>query len=116
MPIPRGLSRLQVPVLVLFLALSLTLPALAQEYTFKVHNNAGVAITKILVSEDGKKWGQFDIGAGIAPRATVTLAWDESTNNQECKQHFQAVFADGSVSDPAIFDFCDTSLVVEFSN
>ena len=35
------------------------------EYKFKVHNNTKNDIKKIMVSEDGKKWGLFDIGGRI---------------------------------------------------
>ena len=44
-------------------------------------------IKKILVSEDGEKYGFFDIGSGIKPGQTVTLVWAQSTNGEDCKQH-----------------------------
>jgi hypothetical protein len=84
------------------------------EYRFKVHNNTKVAIKKILVSEDGKKYGYFDIGNGIAPGATEELIWDKSTDNGYCEQYFKAVFADGEESEPVKFDFCEKDLVLEF--
>ncbi len=86
----------------------------AQDYTFKVHNNSGDKIVKILVSEDGNNWGFFDIGSGIPAGKTMELAWDNSTNNEECKQYFKAVFSDNSESEPVIFDFCEQGLILEF--
>lgn len=88
--------------------------AFAGSYSFGVHNNSGSKITKILVSQDGKQWGFFDIGKGIAAGATETLVWDASTEGEDCEQYFKAVFADGSESEPVIFDFCAKGLVLEF--
>ena len=88
----------------------------ADEDSFKVHNNSGIKITQILVSEDGQTWGNFDIGSGINPGATVELVWDESTEDEDCKQYFKAVFSDGSESDPSMFDFCEPGLTLEFQS
>jgi len=85
------------------------------EYKFKVHNNTKVAIKKVLVSEDGKKWGFFDIGDGIAAGATEELVWDKSTDNGNCEMKFKAVFSNDEESEPVEFDFCEKNLVVEFS-
>jgi hypothetical protein len=84
------------------------------DYSFKVHNNTKSAIKKILVSPDGKDYGFFDIGNGIAPGQTVELVWDKSTNGESCVQHFKAVFADGSESQPVKFDFCEDDLELSF--
>ena len=43
------------------------------DYTFKVHNTTDELITKILVSEDGEKYGFFDIGSGIKPGESMSL-------------------------------------------
>lgn len=85
------------------------------DYRFKVHNNTKVAIKKILVSEDGKTYGYFDIGDGIPAGATVELVWDKSTDEGNCGQYFKAVFANGEESEPVEFDFCEKDLVLEFS-
>ncbi|HBB86869.1 MAG TPA: hypothetical protein DC047_04580 [Blastocatellia bacterium] len=85
------------------------------DYRFKVHNNTKVAIKKILVSEDGKKYGYFDIGAGIAAGDTEELVWDKSTDEGNCGQFFKAVFANGEESDPVEFDFCEKDLTLEFN-
>ena len=90
--------------------------AFADEYKFKVTNNTKTVITKILVSQDGDKYGFFDIGKGIKPGATVELVWDKSTNNEACKQHVKAVYADGSESEPAMFDFCESDVALEFGD
>jgi hypothetical protein len=84
------------------------------DYKFNVHNNSGQAIKKILVSQDGEEYGQFNIGSGIKAGATVTLVWDESTNGESCSQYFKAVFADGSESDAEEFDFCEEGVTIEF--
>jgi hypothetical protein len=100
----------------LFVVISLfmSVGAFADEYSFDVTNNSGQGIKKIMVSEDGKSWGQFNIGKGIAAGATVTLVWDESTNGESCEQYFKAVFADGSESEAAQFDFCEADVALEF--
>lgn len=86
----------------------------AGDYSFKVTNTTQTAIKQVLVSENGKKWGQFDIGSGIKAGSTVTLVWAQSTNNEECTQYVKAVFSDGSESEPAKFDFCEKNLELEF--
>lgn len=89
--------------------------AKSNEYKFKVHNNTKSAIKKLLVSIDGKKWGEFDIGSGIAAGATEELIWDKSTDNEPCEQYFKVQFADGEWSDAVKFDFCEKGLVLEFN-
>ena len=84
------------------------------EYTFKVHNTTKDKISKLLASEDGKQWGNFDIGKGIAPDDTITLKWDKKTNDSDCKWWFKAVFADGDESEAKEFDFCEEDLELEF--
>ena len=86
----------------------------AGDYSFKVHNGTDSRITKILVSENGKSWGQFNIGGGIKPGATVKLTWDSSTNSESCEQYVKAVFADGTQAKPSLFDFCEKNLEIEF--
>jgi hypothetical protein len=86
----------------------------AGDYSFKVHNGSDSRITKILVSENGKSWGQFNVGSGIKPGATVKLTWDSSTNNEACEQYVKAVFADGTQAKPSRFDFCEKNLELEF--
>ncbi|HVE72179.1 MAG TPA: hypothetical protein VNI54_12490 [Thermoanaerobaculia bacterium] len=94
--------------------LALSLPAMADEYSFKVTNNTDTKITKILVSEDGKKFGFFDIGAGIPVGKTVTLVWDSSTDGESCEQYFKAVFSNGEQSEAQQFDFCEEDVELEF--
>ncbi len=89
--------------------------AKTNEYKFKVHNNTKQAIKQLLVSVDGKKWGEFDIGNGIRAGATVELVWDKSTDNEPCEQYFKVQFADGEWSDAVKFDFCEKGLVLEFN-
>jgi hypothetical protein len=85
------------------------------DYKFKVHNNTKQAIKKIKVSDDGKKWGYFDIGDGIAAGATDELVWDKSTDNGACEWQFKAVFADNEESEAVEFNFCEKNLVIEFN-
>jgi hypothetical protein len=88
--------------------------ASAVEYTYKVHNKSASTITALMASEDGKTYGQFDIGKGIPPGKIVTLVWDKSTDEGNCEQWVKAKFADGGVSPAAKFDFCEEDLVLEF--
>lgn len=84
------------------------------EYSFTVENATATSIRKILVSENKKNWGHFDIGKGIAPGETADLVWDKSTDYESCTQYIKAIYADGSYSKPAKFDFCEeTNLVFE---
>lgn len=101
----------------LILALQLPFAAQAEEeqYTFKVLNKTNTMITELLVSEDGKTWSKFDLGGGVAPSAEATMAWDKSTNNQNCKQQVKAHYKDGSQSAASEFDFCEDDLELEFS-
>jgi hypothetical protein len=84
------------------------------DYSFKVKNTTKELISKILVSEDGEKYGFFDIGAGIKPGETVTLVWDKSTNSSSCHQWFKAVWESGEEGKPVKFDFCEKGLELEF--
>ena len=85
------------------------------DYKFKVHNNTKSAIKKLQVSEDGKKWGFFDIGSGIPAGQTVELVWDKATDSEGCEQYFKVLFADGDWSDAVKFNFCEKDLVLEFN-
>ena len=89
--------------------------AKSYEYKFKVHNNTKQDIKKLQVSEDGKKWGDFDIGSGIKAGATDELVWDKSTDSEKCEQYFKVQFADGDWSDAVKFDFCEKGLILEFN-
>jgi hypothetical protein len=82
-------------------------------YTFKVHNASKNTIKNLLVSEDGKSYGNFDIGDGIASGETATLVWDKSTDNASCAWYFKATFDDSTESPPVKFDFCEKDLVLE---
>ncbi|CAN7598533.1 hypothetical protein LJR030_001324 [Rhizobium sp. LjRoot30] len=86
----------------------------AQEFSFTATNTASSAITKVLVSENKADWGGFDIGEGIKPGATVNLVWNQSTNGEKCEQWLKAAYADGSESEPAKFDFCESGLEIDF--
>jgi len=106
-------------IIVLALALMLTSFTAANarfgvDYRFKVSNNTNQTIKKVLVSEDGKKYGYFDIGDGIEADETVTLVWDKSTDEGNCEWLFKAVFEDGSESKPVEFDFCEKNMILEF--
>ncbi|MFN2578009.1 MAG: hypothetical protein ABR607_10010 [Pyrinomonadaceae bacterium] len=89
--------------------------AKTNEYKFKVHNNTKQDIKKLQVSEDGKKWGDFDIGSGIKAGATEELVWDKSTDTGNCEQYFKVQFADDDWSEAVKFDFCEKGLILEFN-
>ena len=84
------------------------------QYTFKVENNNVQKITGLLASEDGQRFTKFDIGKGINVGETVTLNWDESTNNSDCNWWIKAVYADKSVGEAVEVDFCQENLVIAF--
>src|SRR6266446_6117340 len=114
MRVYRNFAKLSMLVLAFALMSTLSL-AKTNEYKFKVHNNTKQAIKKLQVSPDGKKWGDFDIGDGIAAGATDELVWDKSTDNENCEQYFRVQFADKEWSDAVKFDFCEKGLVLEFN-
>lgn len=101
-------------VLALVAMLVMSASAFADEYSFTVTNNTDTKIKKILVSENGRSWGYFDIGSGINAGKTVTLVWDASTNGEDCVQYFKAVWANGEESEPQSFDFCEEDVAIEF--
>jgi hypothetical protein len=86
----------------------------AAEFSFTATNTTKAAITKVLVSENKKDWGYFDVGSGIKPGSTANLVWDQTTNSESCAQWVKATYADGSESEPAKFDFCEDGLEIEF--
>jgi len=115
MRVYNNLAKLTV-LAIAFVLMSATLSfAKTYEYKFKVHNNTKQAIKKLQVSEDGKKWGDFDIGDGIAAGATEELVWDKTTDSEKCEQYFKVQFADGEWSDAVKFDFCEKGLILEFN-
>lgn len=89
-------------------------PADDDQYTFKVKNANVQRITKILTSEDGKKYLEFDIGKGIDVGEIVTLNWDKSTNKSGCEWYLKAVYADKSVGEAVQFNFCEEDLIIQF--
>jgi hypothetical protein len=82
-------------------------------YTFKVHNKTENKIVKLLASEDGKTYREFNIGSGIAAGKMVTMEWDKSTDNGNCEWYFKAKLDDGEETEPVEFDFCEKDLVLE---
>ena len=90
------------------------LRAADDEYSFKLPNANVQRITKLLASEDGRDYMEFNIGKGIDVGETVELAWDKSTNNKGCKWYIKAVYADGSVGKAVKFNFCEEGLVIDF--
>ena len=96
------------------IGISVSLASTRFDYKFKVHNTTKFRITKIMVSEDGKKYGLFDIGDGIPAGATEEMVWDKSTDKGACEWYFKATFSDKTESEAAKFDFCEKDLVLEF--
>src|SRR5437588_8650957 len=115
MRVYRNFAKFSMLVLAFALMSTLSL-AKTSEYKFKVHNNTKQAIKKLQVSPDGKKWGDFDIGDGIAAGATDELVWDKSTDNENCEQYFKVEFTDGEWSDTVKFKYCEKELVLEVNN
>jgi len=85
------------------------------EYTFTVRNHNVQRITRLLASEDGKNYSQFDIGKeGIDVGEKMKLKWDKSTNKSGCEWYLKAVYADKSVGEAVKFNFCEEDLVIDF--
>jgi hypothetical protein len=101
--------------LVLAAALAVLSTSAFAEYSFTVANNTESSIVGIEASEDGASWGQFDVGEGIVSGEASKLVWDASTDGGNCEWQFRATFADGSVSEPVAFDFCEEDLTLEFN-
>lgn len=87
----------------------------ANAYEFNITNSTKSKITSVEASEDGKTWGKFDMGKGLAAGASTTITWDASTDDSGCEWQVKASYADGSESEPAAFDFCEKDLEIEFS-
>lgn len=67
-----------------------------------------------MASEDGKSYGEFDIGNPLEPGKTIELVWDKKTNDSDCEWFFTAEFKGGEKSKPVKFDFCEKDLELEF--
>ena len=99
----------------LLAACLLALPAVSQAaYTFTIANNTELGIVGIEVSEDGKAWGDFDVGEGIPAGESAEATWAEHTDDSNCEWQFRAEFEDGTTSDAVAFDFCEEDLTIEF--
>ena len=84
------------------------LPSWANDYQFTVTNRSSTPIREVWVSEDGEEWQYFDLnGSSIPPNGSMTLVWDESTNDSDCTWWIQAVYSSGEESEAAQFDFCE---------
>jgi hypothetical protein len=93
----------------------LALPALSHaSYKFTIANNTDQDIVGIEVSENGKSWGEFDVGDGIPAGNSAEATWAEHTDDSNCEWMFRAEFEDGSTSEEVAFDFCDEDLTIEF--
>lgn len=87
-------------------------PSKAEQYKFTVENKTKLAISQVLVSEDGKSWGYFSLDSNIAPGEEGEMTWGENTNHEACVQWIKVGFEDGSVSDSEKFDFCSNPALV----
>lgn len=87
----------------------------ANAYEFTVTNSTASKIVSVEASEDGKTWGAFDMGAGLAAGASSTITWDASTDESGCAWQVRASYADGSESEPTEFDFCEEDLTINFT-
>ena len=65
----KNISLRKIGLLALSLTAAVVLPRIAvaddDDYTFVLHNTTKQKITALMVSEDGEKWGKFDIGDGL---------------------------------------------------
>src|SRR5256885_13864991 len=112
-------SLIKTAVFALALTSTVLLPRLAcandeKEYSFVLHNTTEEKITALMVSEDGEKWGKFDIGSGLKAGESAKFVWDKSTHSEACTQYVKAEFEDGSESKPVQHDFCKEGLELGF--
>ena len=114
----KNLSLGKTVLLALSLTAAVVLPRLAvaeeNEYSFILHNTTEEKITALMVSEDGEKWGKFDIGDGLKAGDSAKFVWDKATHSQECEQFVKAEFEDGKESKPVKHDFCKEGLELGF--
>jgi hypothetical protein len=80
-------------------------------FSFTVTNNSELAIAELWTSPEEEPedddWYPFVLPEdGIAPGQTVTIVWDERTNDSPCEWWIGIIFEDESESDPYLFDFC----------
>src|SRR5258706_5601553 len=107
----RNSKRMILLVSALALA-SFVVSAAHASYTFKVHNKTEHNIVKLMASEDGKTYGNFDIGEGIGAGKTSTMEWNHSTDDGKCEWYFKAKLDNGEETTPVEFDFCEKNLVL----
>jgi hypothetical protein len=84
----------------------LTTSAQAREFKFTIENKSSRAVTQVLVSENGQDWGYFSLTKTIQPRTTDEMVWGEHTNHEACVQWIKIGYEDGTMTEPAKFDFC----------
>ncbi|HLW34351.1 MAG TPA: hypothetical protein VKS98_01715 [Chthoniobacterales bacterium] len=115
----KKISLMKAALLALALTSAFVLPRFAKaedesEYSFVLHNTTKEKITGLMVSEDGEKWGKFDVGAGLNPGESAKFVWNKETNSQACEQFVKAEFEDGKESQPVKHDFCKEGLELGF--
>ena len=92
----------------------LAISAKAEEYYFTLRNDTDLAISQVLVSEDGKTWGYFTLESNIAPKTEGKIVWGQDTNREACSQWIKVGYENGTVTEPEKFDFCaNPALVVD---
>ena len=99
-------KRIRIALLALTFGLTAMSAQAADQWYFHVKNATSSNITGLEVSSDGKSWGKFDVGSGIAPGELAKMNWAPSTNDSPCEQSIRAKFADGTTSPPSKQDFC----------
>ncbi|MBI4666454.1 MAG: hypothetical protein HY751_08605 [Nitrospinae bacterium] len=103
-----GLKRGALFISALVIGLTITAgTAFAEQWYFYVTNATDAKMTGLYASEDGRKWGRFNLGSGVSAGKTVKLIWDSSTEDESCEQYLKATFSDGSDSKSDKFDFCE---------
>ena len=86
---------------------SLASPAQAAEWYFYVENDRRSTMTRLEVKEQGGSWKRFNLNGGIRAGKKARIHWAASENDGDCKQFIRATFADGNMSSPAQYDFCN---------
>ncbi len=86
-------------------------PTKAEDYKFTIENKTDVAISKVLVAQDGESWVPFHIESNIPPHRDGELIWG-NVAGEDCSQWLKVGFVDGTMSEAVKFDFCANPEIV----
>lgn len=78
-----------------------------EELMFSITNNNPQTISKLLVSNNGNNWENFDLGGQtIKSKEKVVLLWTKNAKESGCDWKIKATFANQKDSEPLILNIC----------